>query len=259
MAMKRLWFLLLVLLALALFLAACGAAGAPSSVPPVADVPEPASVSAVSDAYVYEYPEFDLPQEPPLDYGHLGFYVQAAPDFLDAGQQDLYLRACAMAPPLFLNAEHIESFYPPLEGGAPQKGAGREKYVPEDASLAVYGYSYSRGRYQSWAHFSAVMEDIFTEECFDALNTQHGYPLFMEGEGGRLAFAEGARGANINHTGLPDEFNLISMTENEISFEVIGHYQPPDGGASYEEAAARPIKLVRTGEGWRVAQFSVTY
>ena len=60
----------------------------------------------------------------------------------------------------------------------------------------------------------------------------------------------GAFGYDPNES--PDTYVLVSRTDTEICFDVIGHYAQDDT----EETHSFPITLTRTESGWRFSQFA---
>ena len=88
------------------------------------------------------------------------------------------------------------------------------------------------GSITTWNDFETAMLGLFTPDYLEELNltvteledgTTLRYACFADYQG-QLAFSDGARGSNITYLG-PDTFELISQTEDEIRFYVIGTYQ----------------------------------
>lgn len=200
--------------------------------------------------------QLDLSQEPPLSDADLQI---AVPDFLEEEQQDLYRRA--------------HSLYMHLNGGDTtmiEYGETMEQPLPdwadyERVELNGMKYVVSQGRYANWADFDAVVHSIFTDECWEGLNPNQ---VYLE-HNGRLCYIEAARGSGYYYNdNFPDEFELISRTENEVRFTLIGHYSPvwPREGETTAERNARlkkeydytlefPIRLILTQDGWRFDEF----
>ena len=199
----------------------CGAAGG------CAEIGGTASLSSEAEAL----------SEPPLTEED---WDEPLPDFLDEEQQALYLRAKAIFPVFSGETTLIDSLF----GG---EGTGQA------FQLAGRWYHISTGRYRQWADFMEMMRSIFTEEYIAELTgADMETPIFFEKEG-MLCYCEGSRGSRFGYQ-EPDEFQLTEETEEEISFDLIGHYLPVGGGEIYTESY--PIRMVRTEAGWRVAEFA---
>ena len=199
----------------------CGAAGG------CAEIGGTASLSSEAEAL----------SEPPLTEED---WDEPLPDFLDEEQQALYLRAKAIFPVFSGETTLIDSLF----GG---EGTGQA------FQLAGRWYHISTGRYRQWADFMEMMRSIFTEEYIAELTgAETDSPVFFEKDG-LLCYLEGARGSRFGYQ-EPDEFQLTEETEEEISFDLIGHYLPVGGGEIYTESY--PIRMVRTEAGWRVAEFA---
>ena len=81
-----------------------------------------------------------------------------------------------------------------------------------------------------------------------------------------LHFIWASRGMYYYNDTIPDEFELISRNEDEIIFTLTGHFSAPwdaageageglQSDSEYEYTIAFPMKLVRTENGWRFAEF----
>lgn len=199
----------------------CGAAGG------CAEIGGTASLSSEAEAL----------SEPPLTEED---WDEPLPNFLDEEQQALYLRAKAIFPVFSGETTLIDSLF----GG---EGTGQA------FQLAGRWYHISTGRYRQWADFMEMMRSIFTEEYIAELTgAETDSPAFFEKDG-LLCYLEGARGSRFGYQ-EPDEFQLTEETEEEVSFDLIGHYLPVGGGEIYTESY--PIRMVRTEAGWRIAEFA---
>ena len=199
----------------------------------------------------------DPAQEPPLDE-----YAKnvAVPKFLTREQQALYRRANAMY--RILTAAFttwIDEF-----------DESRDyELTYEVVEINGYNYILSSGRYADWAEFEAVIHSLFTDEMWQALNTNEYCSRFIN-YNGRMAYLDAGRGAGYFYNGehFPDRFELVSMTEDEIVFTLIGHYTEvySTAGMSREEAREYmrtvceytqefTIRMVRTEDGWRFDEF----
>lgn len=182
--------------------------------------------------------------EPPIP----GYYLDIPlPDFLDKGQQELYLRAKTIYCAIRNDTTAIDSF--PFDDGCSAP-------FPAQTFETEHGrYYVSTGRYQIWDDFDSMMHGIFTDEYVRELTgADEEYPSFFEKDG-LLCYLDAASGSRRGYQ-TPDEYNLLKKTETAIAFEVIGHYESHD----YEgviETEAFPIRMVRTEEGWRFDQFAV--
>ena len=52
------------------------------------------------------------------------------------------------------------------------------------------------------------------------------------------------------------QIEKLDETEEEIIFNIIGHYVPLGGGEVYTKSF--PIRMVNTEDGWRFAEFNIT-
>ena len=181
--------------------------------------------------------EIGASSEPPLTEED---WDEPLPDFLDEEQQVLYLRAKAIFPVFSGDTTNIDSMF----GGE----AGGESFEQDGVRYCI-----STGRYRQWADFMEMMRSIFTEEYIAELTgAETDSPAFFEKDG-LLCYLEGARGSRFGYQ-EPDEFQLTEETEEEVSFDLIGHYLPVGGGEIYTESY--PIRMVRTEAGWRIAEFA---
>lgn len=233
--------------ALGFALAACGPAPVPS------DTPTPVVSAEPTAAPTPTAPT--LAEEPPLSERTL---AQPVPEFLNEEQQALFLHAYEASSFLFCGT------------------AGYEHFLPEDdtwttADYVVIGdmtYWVAQGRYARWADFKAMMDGLFTIEYQGSLlNITIGgvsHPLFTSTEDGRLCFLETQVGSDLEYSwcDTPDSYELVSQSEDEIVFDIIGHYvhlssEVVDGKPVPldEYTLSYPIRMVKTDAGWRVAEF----
>ena len=230
-----------------------------------ADRQEPSS--SVSSAFSSEgVPVPDqlpaLPPEPPvLDW----VKDTAVPDFLDADQKALYLRAFSAAQFLLGPSTAIVEDFPLADGSyLDMTGAAPHETVTVDG----YEYCIARGRYSRWEDFQAMLDGLFTPEYQKTLLKPEDSPvLFFSSEDGETCYLNGARGSNAFYeaAGQDDEFRSDKQTDDTIQFTLIGHYadftQDENGkevmGESYTEEY--PMELVRTDRGWRFDLFHIPY
>ncbi|MPM21516.1 hypothetical protein SDC9_67960 [bioreactor metagenome] len=153
----------------------------------------------------------------------------------------------------------VESF--PLPDGSYVSHTGSGSY--KKVELGGYEYYVSEGRYKNWDDFEAVILSVFTKEYFEALNGQ-GPEIFVEKDGA-LCYLDAAMGSDPAHYG-EDTFELISKSDNEIKFNVIGRYhgyipgvytaREKDVKEGDDFTASYPLTLVKTADGWRFSEFS---
>ncbi len=193
--------------------------------------------------------------EPPLDEASLS---AAVPDFLDGEQQQLYRRAHCVYGHLF-GGDTADSCI--WEVGDPYPdGWG-------DVEYNGIGYTKATGRYADWEDFDALVHSVFTDRCWDSLNAIQRGEMYVD-IGGATHFLLASRGMYYYNDNFPDTFQLISKTDDEITFTLTGHYSSPwpNEGESTADRDKRltsgwdytidfPMKLVRTAEGWRFDQF----
>lgn len=179
------------------------------------------------------------------------------PDFLTEEQQTLYRKARTAYAEFTLVAT----------------GFGTTEWTP----VTIEGNEEGRffvgdGSITTWKDFETAMLGLFTPDYLEALNininvlgdgTTYRYVHFADYQG-QLAFSDGARGSNITYLG-PDTFELISQTEDEIRFYVIGTYQDyveNEAGELVQEGEITQQKyeivLTHTENGWRFSQFALT-
>lgn len=178
------------------------------------------------------------------------------PDFLTEEQQTLYRKAYTAYMQFTLNTN----------------GFGSTEYNP----VTVEGYDNSfyvgNGAITTWSDFEAAMLGLFTPDYLEQLNltvteledgTTLRYAHFADYQG-QLAYSDGARGSNNAYI-PPDTFELISQTEDEIRFYVIGTYQDyveNEAGELVQEGEITQQKyeivLTHTENGWRFSKFALT-
>ncbi len=214
----------------------------------------------------------DMALEPPLDSYDLSIPV---PEFLNAGQQELYRKASNVYRHLFGgDTSAVEYFETMAPGPFPKK----EYETVTEGGLT---WRVSQGRYADWEDFQALVRSVFTESFFNGRNL-----IFDRGKetrifresGGKLAFVNAARGAGeLRNGNFPDTFQLIEQTDEQISFYLVGYYsycaplsnEPYVEGEGYPARDARlkagyeyterwKLRLVRTEEGWRFDSFADT-
>lgn len=192
----------------------------------------------------------------PLDEASLSIPV---PDFLTADQQLLYRQAYRLYMAMFSGDTSEIEF---REGGAM---AGIPETVMGEAGTE---YTVSQGRYSDFSDFDALVHAVFSECFWSTRPYLDSQPLFIESDG-RMCYMHLAwpAGYNYYNSNFPDEFALVSKTDDEIVFDLIGHYstEPCEGetmeelnlrrAAHYDYTLRFPMRLIRTEAGWRFDRF----
>ena len=255
-------------LSLVLLLAACAGQESAGSTPSEMPGVSPTATSEATPAPSAEptpSPEWepDPHAEPPiLDW----MADQPVPDFLNAEQQNLFLRAFSAANFLMGCNTSMVDDYPLADGSQPD----RNNY--ETVTLDNgWTYTLSVGRFARWDDFEAMLDSIFTPEYKEELLVSEmsdgtSIPLFTSTEDGQLCYLDASRGSNLEYdsAGIPDTYELVSQSDDAVEFHLIGHYA--DLTAEADEDGARPIytesfpiRMERTDDGWRVAEFHLPY
>ena len=190
--------------------------------------------------------------EPPLSERILEIPV---PAFLNEEQQLLYLRAYSIYPTFSGYPENIDDSYPRKDGEPFDDWSLYSYKTPED-TIPMYYYA-AQGRYEKWDDFISMGTSIFTSEYFNSLSK-----YFWNNDGHTYIpdFAKGYAWGYIPHLS-PDTYELISMSDNEIHFEVIGHYyntnhpEDEDPDSIVIETRSFPITMILTEKGWRFSEF----
>ncbi len=198
--------------------------------------------------------------EPPLTEEELS---KPVPDFLNEDQQLLFRKSKSVYQRLFNGSSGIA--YGDIYG------FGNE-YDHFKINNQTY-ISNTTGRYRNYSDFEKMIKSLFVDEFWEARNTEsfrnEVYPLYTNCDG-KLCYIDfdGSGGFAYNQN-FDDEFELISKTENEISFYVIGHYswryQIKDETIEqrdqrlkdeYEYTKKFLITMIDTENGWRFIEFS---
>ena len=153
----------------------------------------------------------DIKSEPPLSVSDLSISV---PDFLDDDQQLLYRKAHSLYQHMFGGSTGGIDYFETLDTVPPD---------PPMVEIDGHIYNISAGRYRNWVDFEAVIQSVFT----DSFAEQTGLYSIYRSYNGRLAYLLAERGAGYYYNeNFPDEFRLITQSDSEISFVLIGHYSP---------------------------------
>lgn len=213
--------------------------------------------------------------EPPL----LAFLNdQPVPEFLDVEQRELFLHAYSAANFLMgCSTSSVDNF--PNWDGSELDAETRNSYELVEVPGALsegWRYDTAVGRYARWDDFKAMMDGLFTaeyqeKELLNSTAWDDGvtvYPVFTSTEDGRLCYLEADRGSDIeyDYCDTPDSYELVSQSEDEIVFNLVGHYAhlgydpathmpvPQD-----EYTRSYPIRMELTGAGWRFSEFHLPY
>ena len=208
--------------------------------------------------------EVSAPLEPPLpDW----VKEQPVPEFLDEEQQQLFLHAfCAISFLGGVSTGGVENF-PLADGSLP--------VIENYACVELDGWTYviAQWRYRRWEDFQAMLDGLFTPAYQEELLRPpqgDGTVLhrFRPAEDGLMCFLEADRGSDLEYDWCetPDSYELTSRSEDEIRFDLIGHYAilgydeetempVPEG----EYTRRFPIRMEHTGQGWRVAEIHVPW
>ena len=168
------------------------------------------------------------------------------PDFLTEEQQTLYRKAYTAYKQFALYTD----------------GFGSTEWSPVTVEEYDNSFCVGNGSITTWKDYETAMLGLFTPDYLEEGTTLR-YACFADYQG-QLAFSDGARGSNITYLG-PDTFELISQTEDEIRFYVIGTYQDyveNEAGELVQEGEITQRKyeivLTHTENGWRFSQFALT-
>ncbi|MEQ2443909.1 hypothetical protein WMO64_10590 [Pseudoflavonifractor sp. CLA-AP-H29] len=248
---------LIPLLLLALLLTACSGQTVESSTQSPGPEPTQTTPSASTGSGLV------AAEEPPiLDW----MADQPVPGFLDEEQRDLFLRAYSAANFLMgCSTGNVEE-YPLADGTMPQRGE-YEKLTLDNG----WTYLVAQGRYARWADFKAMLDSVFTPEYQEELLYQEDgdgerIPVFTETPDGGMCFIQADRGSDTEYdwADMPDTYELVSMSDDAVEFSLIGHYAVlgEDGGEIAVQGIITreyPIRMERTADGWRVAEFHLPY
>ena len=201
--------------------------------------PEPETVMYFGIRYVDADPPYQYMEEDTL------------PDFLTEEQKILYRQALSLFRFFNGNSMGINDFIVLQEG----------EVIHNTIIQADNGYSYCQvnGKYRNWNDFHNMILHVFTEEYFDVLNrNSKGIEKFIRIDGNTCAIL--ADKSSVPGYGIvPDTYELVSASEDEIVFDVTCGYQngtDPDTGEAVIEYRTFDIILKKTEEGWRFNKFN---
>lgn len=178
------------------------------------------------------------------------------PDFLTEEQQTLYRKAYTAYKQFALYTD----------------GFGSTEYNPVTVEEYDNSFCVGNGSITTWKDYETAMLGLFTSDYLEELNltvteledgTTLRYAHFADYQG-QLAYSDGARGSNNAYI-PPDTFELISQTEDEIRFYVIGTYhaeeENEEGMLVWTDETTQQkyeIVLTHTENGWRFSKFALT-
>ena len=190
--------------------------------------------------------------EPPLSERILEIPV---PDFLTEEQQLLYLRAYSIYP-VFAGAPFLIDDRYPSKDGEPFDSCLNYPYNPSEDN-DVRSYYAVQGRYKKWDDFISMGTSIFTSEYFNHLSDHY---LNINGQT-YFPNAEKGNGQGYFPYLSPDTNELISMTDNEIHFEITSYLyntndpEEEDPDSIVIKPISFPITMILTDKGWRFSEF----
>ncbi len=190
-------------------------------------------------------------------------------DFLTDEQIEVFETADVLFPLFNGHADNIDSLHLDLENAdfdtVQAYLAARHSSIPSESVKMDNGtYRSVRGEYDTYEKFESLCLSVFTREYFDELNrvtftaTNEEYSCFIDIDG-KFYYFDTAKGTSWGYAGYqyPDTYELVSKTEDEIRFNVIGYFKSSHVSPIYTvDAQTYSVTLVRTGDGWRFSHFS---
>ena len=201
--------------------------------------PEPETVMYFGIRYVDADPPYQYMEEDTL------------PDFLTEEQKILYRQALSIFRFFSGNSMGINDFIVLQEG----------EVIHNTIIQADNGYSYCQvnGKYRNWNDFHNMILHVFTKEYFDVLNrNSKGIEKFIRIDGNTCAILAD-KGSVPGYGIVPDTYELVSASEDEIVFDVTCGYQngtDPETGEAVIEYRTFEVILQKTEEGWRFSEFN---
>ena len=210
-------------------------------------VPEFIDTPEVEDGIVVYFGKKYVDADPPYPY----LEEDTLPDFLTEEQKILYRQALSIFRFFSGNSMGINDFIVLQEG----------EVIHNTIIQADNGYSYCQvnGKYQNWNDFHNMILHVFTKEYFDMLNrNSKGIEKFIRIDGNTCAILAD-KGSVPGYGIVPDTYELVSASEDEIVFDVTCGYQngtDPETGEAVIEYRTFDIILKKTEEGWRFSKFN---
>ena len=178
----------------------------------------------------------------------------AQPDFLTEEQLAVYRQAEEASQ--WLLADHYSIFY-----HRPGNSYGQD-YVGEDNMP----FTLVEGADSDYEAFCQEMLTIFTPECLE----QIGFYTSFDNHNGQLAINGGGYGGNSYKAKQPDTWVPGTQTDTLVEFTLVGHYidaRPDEDddaflarreSLDFDWSESFPIRMVKTADGWRIAEFHDT-
>lgn len=200
-------------------------------------------------------------------------------DFLSTEQIDLYIKAQKIYPLFKGHPDGIDTLHLSLNNASYDEinaFNAELSSLRERDNYVISGYQYNHnindkayllcmGEYQSLNSLEDVCLSVFTNEYWNQLNCikgeYKGIPQFIEIDG-RLYYNLVSMGNafGYNPSEFPDKYELTSISDTEICFNVIGHYKSSNLDPNYSVTTQSfPIRLVLTDIGWRFALFNTAF
>lgn len=186
-------------------------------------------------------------------------------DFLTEEQIQLYNKASVIYPLFNGMPDDIDYLHLSLQGKSwDEKNNYVVNYKLSGDMVETYRinglfYVFCKGEYQTIDAFRELCLSVFTDAYYKELN-DGGWevPAFIQ-INDYLYHIVASKGGVFGYKPkeFPDTYTLISRSDTEIRFNVIGHYIYPDGEQGYtEETRSFPISLTLADNGWRFSQFA---
>lgn len=181
-------------------------------------------------------------------------------DFLTEEQIELYNKASEIYPLFSGMPDAIDYLHLSLQGRPwDEKYNYVVNYKRSDEIAETYRindlfYVFCKGEYQTIDAFNELCLSVFTDAYYKKLNDSGwGVPSFIQ-INDSLYHISASKGGVFGYDPIesPDTYVLVSRTDTEICFDVIGHYAQDDT----KETRSFPITLTRTESGWRFSQFA---
>lgn len=165
---------------------------------------------------INSYIPFDPQNEPVVSKDQ---FIPEPPDFLNEKQAEVYVK-CYSIFKLFDGASDTIDRFPLSKKTKIPDGSVEN---PKD-EIIYNGWKYiaSYGRYQNWDDFVLMCKNVFTDEYFMKINSND---TFINRDG-RLYYIDAIKGSEFGYSPQenPDEYELISQTDELVKFNVIAHY-----------------------------------
>lgn len=197
-------------------------------------------------------------------------------DFLTPEQIALYNKAKVLFPLFHGHPDDIDILHLKLQNAAADEITAFSAELSsqrENSNYVIDGYQCSQkindinyvlcmGAFQSIDSLKTLCLSVFADEYWNQLNCndgpQNSIPQFLEIDG-RMYYNSISIGGTFgyNPSEFPDKYELTSVSDTEICFNVIGHYKSSNVDADFTvDTQSFPVKLVLTDDGWRFSLFN---